>query len=158
MAKLDVLLNVSDLAVSVDFYTRLFGTPPQAHDGDEAVFILADPDIHLTIRPFTDSSPQLMSGMSLMVESRRFVFVERDRLEASGMITPQGRPGCLYTNPDRLFVRDPDSNRWDIFRRPSLEEAPEDARPAKKLNPGEPFSTTNQRLSSRRPALKQPEA
>lgn len=162
MPTLDVQLDVTDMTASVDFYTRLFGTPPEIIDEDRATFIKDDPAVRITIKQRGPHEHAPMAGLSVQAESRHFIFTARERLEATGMITEHGRSGCIYTNPDRLFVRDPDGNRWDFFRRPKLEDL-EEARD-RKPQPffanasSEPFSALNKRLASHRPIPLRPEA
>lgn len=161
MPTLNVQLAVKDMTASVEFYTRLFGTPPDLIEVDRAVFIKADPDVRITVKQRGPGERTVVAGVSLQMESKDFIFTERPRLESIGMMTEHGRPGCIYTNPDRLFVRDPDGNRWDFFRRPELEDVIEvrERRPVAPFDrrSPEPLGAANNRFVYRAMPLR-PEA
>ena len=118
MTPLDVILTTSDLPRAIAFYRDLFGSPPTRADDDRASFHLEDPPLHLVVLKAPAKSDHVPIGVSNQVECLDFVRRERERLDASGLLASGSSVGCLFTSADRLFIRDHDGNRWDIFRRP----------------------------------------
>lgn len=117
--KAHVSLNVSDVARSVAFYRAFFGVEPVKLKADYAKFDLVDPALNLTMnqRPPSEAlEGGRLSHLGVQVESHEVVAAARERLAAAGMITlDEEDTVCCYARQDKVWVTDPDGNRWEVF-------------------------------------------
>ena len=109
-------LNVSDIAKSVEFYSRLFGVAPAKHHSDYAKFELAQPPLVFSLVPSAPGSQGALSHLGFPVASRDEVEAASVRLAAAGLtVTCQDGTVCGYARQDKIWVSDPDNNYWEIY-------------------------------------------
>jgi len=109
-------LNCSNLARSVDFYSRLFDVPPAKHYPDYAKFELAQPPLVFSLVPNAPGSQGSLSHLGFPVPSREAVEAAGARLAAAGLeISRQDGTVCGYARQDKIWVADPDQNFWEIY-------------------------------------------
>lgn len=109
-------LNVSGIARSVEFYSRLFGVPPAKHHADYAKFELSQPPLVFSLVPNAPGSQGALSHLGFPVASRAEVEAAFTRLTAAGlMVTCQAGTVCGYAKQDKIWVSDPDNNYWEIY-------------------------------------------
>jgi extradiol dioxygenase family protein len=126
--KFHLSLNVPDLGRAVEFYSLLFGTGPTKRHADYAKFEVADPPVVFSLAPHPSGPGASLSHLGLRVTSDDTIRAYRDRLEAAGVCTDaQDGTTCGYARQNKLWVRDPFGNFWEVYR---VEEdvAPESVR------------------------------
>lgn len=125
--KTHVALNVTNLSQSVAFYQAMFGVAPVKHKVDYAKFDLEQPALNLTMN-LTDrvESRGALSHLGIQVDSSELVKQAIDRFKAAGLATFEEQDtNCCYALQDKVWVTDPDGNRWEIFVVKVADTAPE---------------------------------
>jgi catechol 2,3-dioxygenase-like lactoylglutathione lyase family enzyme len=114
MSRVQVALNVSDLDESVEFYTKLFRTPPAKIRDGYANFAIADPPLKLVL--FAGAGePGSLNHIGVEVDSADEVAaaIERARSEELDQ-TVQENVSCCYAVQDKTWVKGPD-NAWEFY-------------------------------------------
>jgi extradiol dioxygenase family protein len=110
-------LNVPDLARAVDYYALLFGRPPAKQHDDYAKFDLDDPPVVFSLVPHPPGAGASLSHLGLRVSSDEAIARFRERLEAAGVCCEaQDGTVCGYAKQNKLWVKDPFGNFWEIYR------------------------------------------
>ncbi len=109
-------LNVSDLARSVEFYTKLFGVAPAKNFPDYAKFELAQPPLVFSLVPNAPASTGALSHLGFPVSSREEVEATALRLREAGLeVSCQNGTVCGYAKQDKIWIADPDHNYWEVY-------------------------------------------
>lgn len=110
-----ISLDVTDIEAAWPFYTVLFGCLPTKRRDDYVKFELAEPPLNLTLNRHTESTAS--SGhYGVQVKSSRAVAQVRDRLAKAGFtITEETATACCYAVQTKVWVTDPEGNRWEVF-------------------------------------------
>ena len=125
--KTHVALNVRNIANSVTFYQAMFGVTPVKHKDDYAKFDLVNPPLNLTL----NLSDQVQSGgalshLGIQVETSEDVRAAIQRFkEAKLALFEEKDADCCYALQDKVWVTDPDGNRWEVFVVKVADTAPE---------------------------------
>lgn len=110
-----ISIDVRDLQASVDFYRKLFGIQPQKQSADYAKFDLTEPPLNLSMV----SSTGEISGINhfgIEMESPELVADWQRRLQEKGLVEKVEQDvTCCYARQDKVWVRDPDGNKWEVF-------------------------------------------
>ncbi len=111
-------LAVSDLEKSIKFYQELFKTEPSKVKPDYAKFELDDPSINLALgqtkKPIGDSNR--VSHFGIQLKSSEMVREETERFQKLGWITEtEEQRTCCYAVQDKVWLTDPDGNKWELF-------------------------------------------
>lgn len=110
-----ISLNVGNVQSSVQFYEKLFRKTPQKYTTDYAKFDLTLPALNLSLV----SSPGKISQVNHFgIEVDTSVDVEewKTYLKEAGLVdTVEDKVICCYALQDKVWVVDPDGNRWEIF-------------------------------------------
>ncbi|QMS89435.1 VOC family protein [Nostoc edaphicum CCNP1411] len=115
--KTHVALNVTDVEKSVAFYRAMFGVEPVKYKDDYAKFDLSSPALNLTL----NLAPSIQAGgalshLGVQVESTEEVREAIRRFTESGLaLFTEDNTDCCYALQDKVWVTDPDGNRWEIF-------------------------------------------
>lgn len=115
--KTHVALNASNIEKSVAFYRAMFGVEPVKHKVDYAKFDIANPALNLTLN-LTSSvhSGGALSHLGVQVESTEDVKAAAKRFQEAGLaLLPENNTDCCYALQDKVWVTDPDGNRWEVF-------------------------------------------
>lgn len=135
--KTHIALNVIDLEKSVTFYQAMLGTAPVKYKSDYAKFDLAEPGLNLTLNlsdrtsvqtPLTQGSLAhgTLSHLGIQVESTEAVNAAVKRFTQAGLnLFEEQNIDCCYAMQDKVWVTDPDGNRWEIFVVKLADTAPE---------------------------------
>jgi catechol 2,3-dioxygenase-like lactoylglutathione lyase family enzyme len=121
VSRVQLALNVSDLEGSIDFYTRLFATPPHKRRPGYANFAIADPPLKLVLIevPADDRGVGTVGALNhLGVEvSDPVVVAEHSaRLAAEGLETQEENDTtCCYALQDKVWVHDPAGAPWEVY-------------------------------------------
>jgi len=116
MSRVQISLNVSDLAAAVTFYTRLLGAPPAKLRPGYAGFAIEDPPLKLVLNAPGNGPAGTINHLGVEVATAGEVIRAEARLAAAGL--PVGpRPGteCCYARQDKVWARDPDGLAWEYY-------------------------------------------
>ena len=127
MSKTHVALKATNLEKSVAFYQAMFGVTPVKHKADYAKFDLDNPALNLTLNLTQQvESHGALSHLGVQVDSSEAVKEAIDRFKAAGLATFEEQDtDCCYALQDKVWVTDPDGNRWEIFVVKVPDTAPE---------------------------------
>lgn len=109
---------VNDLERSTAFYEVFFGRPPTKKRSDYVKWELEEPPLNLALSQDRKPQPgvgfvnhlgiQLKSSTQIMDFKRRFV-------EAGFHVDEEVETACCYAVQTKIWVGDPDGNRWELF-------------------------------------------
>lgn len=110
-----ISLNVSNLMQSLRFYANFFGVDPVKVRQGYAKFDLHDPPMNFSINE-NPHDTRTQGHLGIQVKSTRVVQETHDRLQSAGfkLISEDGT-ACCYAVQTKLWVADPDGNRWEVF-------------------------------------------
>ena len=114
MSRVQLALNVADLDASIEFYTKLFQTPPAKIREGYANFAIADPPLKLI----------LFTGMG-EPGSLNHIGVEVDDVEAVGAMVARANDvglaqeiqedvSCCFAVQDKTWIKGPE-NDWEVY-------------------------------------------
>jgi catechol 2,3-dioxygenase-like lactoylglutathione lyase family enzyme len=114
VSRVQLALNVGDLQASIDFYTRLFRTPPAKVSDGYANFAIADPPLKLVLIA-GEGTPGSLNHVGIEVESTDEVTAAAQRLQADGTACDvQEATTCCYAVQDKVWVSGPELP-WEIY-------------------------------------------
>ncbi|MBN3883165.1 MAG: ArsI/CadI family heavy metal resistance metalloenzyme [Nostoc sp.] len=117
LLKTHVALNVTDIEKSVIFYRAMFGVEPVKYKDDYAKFDISSPALNLTLN--LASSVQTggaLSHLGIQVETTEEVRSAIQRFTKAGLaLFTEDNTDCCYALQDKVWVTDPDGNRWEVF-------------------------------------------
>jgi catechol 2,3-dioxygenase-like lactoylglutathione lyase family enzyme len=120
MSRVQLALNVSDLDEAVDFYSKLFSSPPAKVRPGYANFAIADPPLKLVLIEQADARGAGVAGalnhLGVEVADAGAVARASGRLSGEGFDTlDQEGTTCCYAVQDKVWVEDPDATPWEIY-------------------------------------------
>lgn len=114
MSRLQLALNVTNLEKAIDFYSRMFATPPAKVKPGYANFAIADPPLKLVL--FEGPEGATINHLGVEVEAVRQVRAAEGRLRESGLeTTGVDETVCCYAEKTETWVSDPDGARWEWY-------------------------------------------
>jgi catechol 2,3-dioxygenase-like lactoylglutathione lyase family enzyme len=115
--KTHVALNVTNIEKSVAFYQAMFGVVPVKHKVDYAKFDIAQPPLNLTLNLAGNvQQGGALSHLGVQVESSDDVKAAITRFKEAGLaLFEEKDTNCCYALQDKVWLTDPDGNRWEIF-------------------------------------------
>jgi catechol 2,3-dioxygenase-like lactoylglutathione lyase family enzyme len=109
-------LNVAELGRSIEFYRVLFGIEPAKRHDDYAKFELHDPPLVFSLVPRAAGAGGSLSHLGFHVRSNDEICRIQARLTSAGICTQeQNGTVCGYARQDKIWVRDPDANFWEVY-------------------------------------------
>ncbi len=124
-------LTVSKVERSIPFYRALFGVEPSKVRPDYAKFELAEPALNFTLNEGERHELGALNHAGIQVASTDDVLAARLRLTKEGLASFEERDTtCCYARQDKIWVRDPDGNPWEIFTTHGDIEEPAAAEPS----------------------------
>lgn len=130
--KTHVALRVADLDRSIAFYQAMLGANPVKHRADYAKFDIENPGLNLTLNVDSDiishdiTKHGSLSHLGIQVDSSQTVDAAIARFQAAKLVTfEEHNTDCCYALQDKVWVTDPDGNRWEIFVIKVADTAPE---------------------------------
>ncbi|QZY28602.1 ArsI/CadI family heavy metal resistance metalloenzyme [Nocardioides coralli] len=116
MTRLQLALNVDDLATSVAFYSKLFGTEPAKTRPGYANFAVAEPPLKLVLIENPGQGGSL-NHLGVEVADTGTVDAEQRRLAEAGLASIDERDTtCCYARQDKFWVEgSPHGERWEIY-------------------------------------------
>jgi catechol 2,3-dioxygenase-like lactoylglutathione lyase family enzyme len=111
-----ISLNVSDLARSIEFYQKLFGTPPAKRRPDYAKFELEDPPLVLSLEPSGAATGGALNHVGFRLSGAEELVDLQRRLEIAGLasIREEGVE-CCYARQTKFWIQDPDKTLWEFY-------------------------------------------
>jgi len=104
---------VKDLDAAVAFYRSFLQAEPAKLRPGYANFDLDNPPLKLALNHSQQSS---VSHLGVQVADRDKVFEEIERLKAAALGTfTETDTDCCHAIQDKVWVADPDGNRWEVF-------------------------------------------
>ncbi|MGH2788608.1 MAG: ArsI/CadI family heavy metal resistance metalloenzyme [Actinomycetota bacterium] len=114
MSRVQLALNVTDVDSAVDFYTKLFGTPPAKRRPGYANFAIAEPALKLVL--IESPAGGTLNHLGVEVETADEVAAATDRLADRGLeTTTEDNVTCCYAVQDKVWVDDPDGAPWEVY-------------------------------------------
>ncbi len=114
MSRVQLALNVTDIDTAVDFYTKLFGTPPAKRRPGYANFAIDEPALKLVlIENAADAGT--MNHLGIEVSSTAEVEAATRRLSEDGLETATESGACCYAMQEKVWVNDPDGAPWEVY-------------------------------------------
>ncbi len=125
--KTHIALTATKLEKSVEFYQALFGVAPVKYKSDYAKFDIANPPLNLTLNLGENLQPGgNLDHLGIQVETSQEVTAAIDRFKIAGLsIFEEHNKDCCYALQDKVWVRDPDGNSWEVFVVKVADTAPE---------------------------------
>ncbi|AFY31487.1 ArsI/CadI family heavy metal resistance metalloenzyme [Calothrix sp. PCC 7507] len=125
--KTHVALNVTNIEKSVTFYQAMFGVAPVKYKTDYAKFDIPNPALNLTLNLATTvQTGGALSHLGVQVESTQEVQASIQRFEEAGLaLFTEENTECCYALQDKVWVTDPDGNKWEVFVVKIADIAPE---------------------------------
>ena len=117
VAKIHVALNVSDLERSVNFYRTMFGAKPVKWKPGYAKFDIVEPSLNLSLNYSSKiMSRGALNHLGIEVRDTDEVLATKNRIAEAGLATrDEMHVDCCFALQDKVWVTDPDGNRWEVF-------------------------------------------
>jgi lactoylglutathione lyase len=115
MSRIQLALNVDNLAEGVAFYSKLFKTEPAKVKEGYANFTIAEPPLKLVLieNPGHGGS---INHLGVEVESSEKVHAEIGRLTAEGLFTEEEiGTTCCFATQDKVWVTGPGGEKWEVY-------------------------------------------
>jgi catechol 2,3-dioxygenase-like lactoylglutathione lyase family enzyme len=114
MSRIQLALNVADLDASIEFYTKLFGSPPAKVRPSYANFAVADPPLKLVFFA-GGGEPGSLNHLGVEVASTDDVVAAISRAQSAELACEvQEATTCCYAVQDKVWVQGPD-NAWEFY-------------------------------------------
>ena len=114
MSRVQLALNVADLDASIEFYTKLFQTPPAKVREGYANFAIANPPLKLIL--FTGmGQPGSLNHVGVEIETPEEVASVIARMADIGLEQEvQENTSCCFAVQDKTWVKGPE-NDWEFY-------------------------------------------
>ena len=115
MSRVQLALNVNDLDAAVEFYSKLFDTPPAKRREGYANFAVTDPPLKLVLFEQPGKGGTI-NHLGVEVESTELVGGAQARLAGQGLsIAGEEGVTCCYARQDKVWVDGPSGEPWEIY-------------------------------------------
>jgi catechol 2,3-dioxygenase-like lactoylglutathione lyase family enzyme len=115
MSRIQLALNVEDLAQAITFYSKLFHTEPTKRKPGYANFVIADPPVKLVLLENPGQGGTL-NHLGVEVDSSEIVHAEIARLTEAEMFTEEEiDTTCCFATQDKVWVTGPGGERWEVY-------------------------------------------
>jgi catechol 2,3-dioxygenase-like lactoylglutathione lyase family enzyme len=109
-------LNVSDVERSVNFYRAMFGTDPVKWKPGYAKFDIGEPALNLTLNEGEGMTRGALNHLGIEVQDTAQVLAAKKRFADAGLVTvDEMNVDCCFALQDKVWITDPDGNRWEVF-------------------------------------------
>jgi catechol 2,3-dioxygenase-like lactoylglutathione lyase family enzyme len=113
---MQLALRVPDLAASIAFYTRLFGTEPAKVRDGYANFAIAEPPLKLVLLEGAAGEDTRMDHLGVEVDSTEAVHAATTRLADAGLATDvENDTTCCHALQDKVWVHGPGREPWEVY-------------------------------------------
>ncbi|MGX1914268.1 ArsI/CadI family heavy metal resistance metalloenzyme [Streptomyces phaeochromogenes] len=115
-SRVQLALRVPDLAASIAFYTKLFGTEPSKLRDGYANFAISEPPLKLVLIEGAAGEETRMDHLGVEVESTDAVHAATSRLSEAGLATDvEDDTTCCYALQDKVWVHGPGQESWEVY-------------------------------------------
>ena len=114
MSRVQLAINVPDLEVAIEFYSRLFGTAPHKHHDGYANFAIADPPLKLVLFEAPGAN-EVLNHLGVEVETTDEVEAAQRRLTDSGLDATDASGTCCFALQDKVWIEAPDGVKWEVY-------------------------------------------
>ena len=115
MSRVQLALNVDDLAEAVTFYSKLFNTEPAKLKDGYANFAVVEPPLKLVLIEKRGHGGTL-NHLGVEVQDSETVHAEIARLSDEDMFTEEEiGTTCCFAVQDKVWVTGPAGERWEIY-------------------------------------------
>jgi catechol 2,3-dioxygenase-like lactoylglutathione lyase family enzyme len=120
MSRVQLALNVADMDLAVEFYSKLFGIEPTKRQPGYANFAVTDPPLKLVLIKSADNRGNGVVGalnhLGVEVETPGEVAAASGRLSGQGLATEvQNQTTCCFAVQDKVWVEDPNGAPWEVY-------------------------------------------
>jgi catechol 2,3-dioxygenase-like lactoylglutathione lyase family enzyme len=116
MSRVQLALRVPDLAASIAFYTKLFGTEPAKLRDGYANFAIDEPPLKLVLIEGPAGEATRMDHLGVEVETTDAVHGATARLAEAGLPTDvENDTTCCYALQDKVWVHGPGQEPWEVY-------------------------------------------
>ncbi|WP_395111184.1 ArsI/CadI family heavy metal resistance metalloenzyme [Actinomadura sp. SCN-SB] len=116
MSRVQLALRVPDLSASIDFYTKLFDTPPAKIRDGYANFAIAQPPLKLVLIEGADEPATRLDHLGVEVDDSDLVTTAARRLATAGLATlEENDTSCCYALQDKVWVTGPGEEPWEVY-------------------------------------------
>ncbi len=114
MSRIQLALNVTDVHTAVEFYSKLFATPPAKQRPGYANFEIADPPLKLVL--IEGSEGGTLNHLGVETQTGEEVVAAEARLSTTGLITSGvDDTTCCFATKTETWVTDPDGAAWEWY-------------------------------------------
>ena len=114
MSRIQLALNVGDLNASIEFYTKLFKTPPAKIRENYANFAIAEPPLKLVLIA-GQGEPGTLNHVGVEVGSTDLVAAAAAHMQAEGAECEiQDSTTCCFAVQDKVWITGPEIP-WEIY-------------------------------------------
>ncbi len=115
--RIHVALETSNLDRAIAFYGTLFGQAPVKIRPGYAKFEVADPPVNLSLNAAAMAHKSGGAAhFGVQVKSTEAVEQAKQRFAEAGLpIETEEHVTCSWAVQDKVWVRDPDGNAWEVF-------------------------------------------
>ena len=115
MSRVQLALNVDDLEKAVDFYSKLFATPPAKLREGYANFAVTEPPLKLVLFEQPGKGGTI-NHLGVEVETPELVGAAQARLAGEGLATAtEDGVACCHARQDKVWVDGPSGEPWEIY-------------------------------------------
>jgi len=115
--RIQLALNVDDVAEATAFYTRLFGVPPHKQRDGYANFAIEDPPLKLVLIE-NPGAPERLNHLGVEAPTSEHIAAALERFETAGLDTTVAEQDvCCHAVQDKVFVTAPDVplGWWEFY-------------------------------------------
>jgi catechol 2,3-dioxygenase-like lactoylglutathione lyase family enzyme len=114
--RLQLALNVTDLDEAIDFYSKLFNTPPYKVKPGYANWAIENPPLKLVIFENADAEPGSINHLGVETETAEEVVAAEARVSAAGLCTTGiDDTICCFAEKVETWVEGPKGHRWEWY-------------------------------------------
>ena len=115
MSRVQLAVNVDNLAEAITFYSKLLNDQPAKVKEGYANFAVAKPPLKLVLIENPGKGGSL-NHLGVEVESSDIVHNEIARLTDAGMFTEEEiGTTCCFAQQDKVWVTGPDGEKWEVY-------------------------------------------
>ena len=115
MSRVQLALNVDDLAASIAFYTTLLGAEPAKVRPGYANFAVSEPPLKLVLIENPGKGGSL-NHLGVEVDSSDAVHAEIARFANAGLFAEEEiNTTCCFATQDKVWVTAPDAEKWEVY-------------------------------------------